>query len=135
MTGNAVVLPLGRGLVAFDVPADRAVQVRDRMEHNGFSTPALLVGARGPRAVFLAETDEVVLGQFQMPGDVRFLTVPSTVELPLPNARATRGTAWFCPPDPRRRWLLSASTVLAAIDAATPPPMRTRQRQDHRQAA
>lgn len=134
VANEAVLLPLGRGLVAFDVPASHAARVRDRLKHNGFSTPALLVGAQRARAMFLAEADEVVLGQFQMPDGVRFLTVQSALELPMPYARITRNSAWFCAPDRSRRWLFPASTALTAIKTAMRPTLRARP-QNHRRIA
>ncbi|MEV0705287.1 hypothetical protein AB0I53_46275 [Saccharopolyspora sp. NPDC050389] len=133
-TENSVVLTLGRGMVAFDVPADWAFRVRNRLERNGFCTPALLVGARLVRAVFLAEADGVVLGQFQMPGDVRYLAAPCQIELPLLHVTAAQSRKWFCAPNPARRWLFPAGAVLAAVNAATPPPFKGAQPPDDRRS-
>ncbi|MDX3664426.1 hypothetical protein PV646_44670 [Streptomyces sp. ID05-26A] len=126
-----VVLPLGRGIVAFTVPPERVNHVRkrlERLENGNFCTPALLRDSEskmGRHAVFLAEPDHNVLGQYQMPIGTRYLSAPSVLPLPTRKAaEATDGT-WLCAPDPHRRWLFAASTVLSIIDAVTPLQMRS----------
>ncbi|MDT7787372.1 MAG: hypothetical protein QOF58_5791 [Pseudonocardiales bacterium] len=116
--GDVVFLPLGRGVVAFEVPADRAARVREVLEGNDIQTAALLVEQAEPRVTFLAEADDAVFGQFQMPPGVRYLTVPVVLRLPLVNAVGDR--SWFRAPDAARRWFPRAAAVLAAIVAATP---------------
>jgi len=123
---GAVVLPLGHGVVAFDVPGDRRFTLRKMLECNDMCTPVLLVGRPEPRAVFFAEADDVVFGQFQMPVGVRYLTVPTCLRLPLLVTTTADDVKWFRAPDPARRWLFSANAVLAAINTATPPLLRSR---------
>jgi hypothetical protein len=127
LEAGRIVLPMGGGMVAFDVPTDRAGRVRTRLEslqENSSCTPILLVKGPEPRTVFLAEPDHVVFGQFQMPQDVRFLLAPSTLTLPVRGAASPSENVWCCAPDPLRRWLFPASTVLAAVLSATPPQLR-----------
>lgn len=121
---GAVVLPLGRGVVALDVPAERAATVYKNLKHNDIRTPAVLTTEPEPRVVFLAEADDSVLGQFQMPWDVRYLTVPQALPLPLLAESKASDRKWFCAPDPGRRWLPRASAVLAAVNDATPVSLR-----------
>lgn len=121
---GAVLLLLGHGIVALDVPVDRATRVQKTLELYDVRTPALLIAKPEPSVVFLAEADEAVLGQHQMPADVRFLMVLRALRLPLLHAEPTDGTKWLWPPDPVRRWLPSVSAVLAAVNAATPFALR-----------
>ncbi|GHH56597.1 hypothetical protein GCM10017774_74930 [Lentzea cavernae] len=124
--GNAVHLHLGTGVVAFDVPGDRMIHVHELLLHHEISAPVLVVtSAREVRAVFLAEADGVVLGQFQMPLGVSYLTCPGVVELPLLD-RLGQDRRWFVTPDPASRWLSPASAVLAAIITSTRPSSRPR---------
>ncbi|MEV6242438.1 hypothetical protein [Lentzea sp. NPDC051838] len=124
VTRDGVCLPLGRGVVAFDVPADRATRVQEVLEGNDIVTAALLVEEGEPRVQFLAEADDAVFGQFQMPPDVRYLSVPVVLRLPLVNVVSDR--SWFRAPDAGRRWFPRAAAVLQAIVAATPRALRGR---------
>lgn len=124
VVGDALVLPLGRGIVALDVPADRVPKMQKRLATNDIRTPALLVTKPGPRVVFLAEADEAVLGQYQMPVDVRFLSVPRALRLPLMHTGTSDDRKWLWAPDPVHRWLPPAGAVLAAVNAATPFSLR-----------
>ncbi|HEX8868203.1 MAG TPA: hypothetical protein VF821_21275 [Lentzea sp.] len=122
--GDVVFLPLGRGVVAFEVPADRAARVQEVLEANDIRTAALLVEQDAEsRVTFLAEADDAVFGQFQMPPGVRYLTVPVVLRLPLVNTVSDR--SWFRAPDATRRWFPRAAAVLAAIVTATPRGLRT----------
>ncbi|MEU3649838.1 hypothetical protein AB0E59_41160 [Lentzea sp. NPDC034063] len=124
VAGDAVLLPLGCGVVAFEVPLDRAARVREALEHNGTRTAALFTRSPDKRVTFLAEADGAVFGQHQMPFGVRYLTVPVSLRLPLLVASASRGASWFCAPDPAHRWFPCAAAVLAAVTAATPFALR-----------
>ncbi|GLY46839.1 hypothetical protein [Lentzea sp. NBRC 102530] len=125
---NAVHLHLGSGTVAFDVPGDRMIHVHELLLRHDVSTPVMTVtSALEVRGVFLAEADGGVLGQFQMPVGVSYLTCPGVVELPLLD-RLGQHRKWFVAPDPESRWLFPASAVLDAIIAATRPSSRPRWR-------
>ncbi|MDX8149482.1 hypothetical protein SK854_45680 [Lentzea sp. BCCO 10_0061] len=119
-----VFLPLGRGTVAFDVPAQRAARVQEVLERNDIHTAALHVEQPVPRVTFLGEADDTVFGQFQMPPGVRYLTVPFVLRLPLMTMSFPDNRKWFCSPDPARRWFPRAAALLAAVTAATPYALR-----------
>ncbi|SDJ53820.1 hypothetical protein SAMN05192558_12523 [Actinokineospora alba] len=126
VTDGLVILPLGQGTVAFDVPGNRAAPVRKRLEQDGFCTPAvLLMSAQRCHVMFLAEADHAVLGQYQMPEHVRYLCAPAVLPLPILRSPMSQHHWWFSEPDPARRWLHSAAAVLAAINAETPPQQRS----------
>ncbi|MGW6449805.1 hypothetical protein [Lentzea sp. NPDC055074] len=129
VTGDEVVLPLGRGVVALDVPSDLAGKVRTRLERlhgNDFCTPVLLLTAgEQARAVFLAAADDVVLGQFQMPHGVRYLGAETALVLPARGMTAGRHWPWLRAPDPGDRWLFSAAAVLAAVKDSAPRQYRS----------
>lgn len=122
--GDAVLLPLGRGVVAFEVPLDRAARVQEVLERNDIRTAVLLARSPEERVTFLAEADSTVFGQHQMPSGVRYLTVPVSLRLPLLVASVSHGASWLCAPDPARRWFPCAAAVLAAVTAATPFALR-----------
>ncbi|MFD9697993.1 hypothetical protein [Lentzea sp. NPDC059081] len=127
---SRVVLPLGRGFTAFDTPAGYVSKVLVHLKalhSDDFSVPVLSDGQADGRAVFLAEADGTVLGQYQMPYDVTFLD--SAIELVLPlraPGPAGGNRSWRVPPNPAARWLLPGPAVLAAINAAAPPSHRWR---------
>lgn len=121
---DAIFLPLGRGVVAFEAPAARAKPVQDVLERSDLHTAALLVKRPFPRVTFLAEADDSVLGQYQMPFGVRYLPAPAVLQVPLLTPLQSDGRSWFHTPDPARRWFPRAAAVLAAIIAATPYAVR-----------
>ena len=96
---DGVVLRLGRGVVACEVPADRAVRGRDVLEHDDIGTAALLVAKSERRVAFLAEADESVFGQFEMRLGVHYLTVPIALRLPLLAQSSIGDRTCFCTPD------------------------------------
>ncbi|MFS8104220.1 hypothetical protein LFM09_44640 [Lentzea alba] len=122
--GDAVLLPLGRGVVAFEVPVDRAVPVQKALERNDIHTPALFVKRPDARVTFLADADDATFGQFEMPSGVRYLTVPVALRLPLLTTMLPCDRSWFRAPDPARRWFPRAASVLSAINAVTPYALR-----------
>ncbi|MET8759870.1 hypothetical protein [Lentzea sp. NPDC004782] len=116
---QSVVLPLGNGLVAFSVPADYLGRVHRHLQRSGLRMPQTVIDECEAPAVILAESDGAVIGQCQMPDGVRYLMVPAVIELPLLPFSAERKKRWLSAPDPHRRWLLSATCVLAALTTAT----------------
>jgi hypothetical protein len=124
VVGDAVLLPLGRGIVAFEVPAGRAICAQEVLERNDIDAVALFVEQPDPHIIFLADGNGSVFGQFQMPSGVRYLAVPVSLRLPLSAASPTGDRRWFRTPDASRRWLPCAAAVLAAINAVTPYALR-----------
>jgi hypothetical protein len=122
--GEHVLLPLGHGIVAFDVASERAVHVQRALVRNGMTPPALLVKKPETRIIFLAEADDSVFGQCQMPTGVLYLSVRVDLRLPLLNKLSPDDAGWFHGPDPAHRWLPSAASVLAVINSVTPFALR-----------
>ncbi|HEX6339603.1 hypothetical protein [Umezawaea sp.] len=85
-----------------------------------------------PRAAALADTNDCVFSQAQMPEGVTLLRTPGTVPLP-PKA----GSNWLLEPHNERRWLPSATAVLAVLQAVSEssagPPPRARRTLPYRQ--
>ncbi|USX55500.1 hypothetical protein [Lentzea sp. HUAS12] len=125
VAGKSIVLSLGGGLVAFETTASLLLRARKVMEDSGIEMPPTVLDRRGRTAVVLAESDGAVLGQCQMPGGVRYLMAPSTVELPVVHAAAAaQDRTWVRCPKADDRRLPSASSVLAAFMAVVPPGLR-----------
>jgi hypothetical protein len=70
-----------------------------------------------PKAVALADTNDCVFSQTQMPAGVTLLRTPGLVPLPPKD-----GVSWLLEPRPERRWLPSATAVLAVLQAASELP-------------
>ncbi len=70
-----------------------------------------------PKAVALADTNDCVFSQAQMPAGVTLLRTPGLVPLP-PKA----GSSWLIEPHNERRWLPSATAVLAVLRSAAQTP-------------
>lgn len=70
-----------------------------------------------PRAVALADINDCVFSQVQMPQGVTLLRTPGLVPLP-PKA----GSRWLAEPHSDRRWLPSATAVLSVLQAACQSP-------------
>jgi hypothetical protein len=70
-----------------------------------------------PKAVALADTNDCVFSQAQMPDAVTLLRAPGLVPLP-PKA----GASWLIEPHNERRWLPSATAVLAVLRSVAQSP-------------
>jgi len=70
-----------------------------------------------PKAVALADTNDCVFSQAQMPDAVTLLRTPGLVPLP-PKA----GSNWLIEPHNERRWLPSATAVLAVLRSVAQSP-------------
>ena len=83
-----------------------------------------------PKAVALADTNDCVFSQAQMPAGITLLRTPGLVPLP-PKA----GSRWLIEPHNERRWLPSATAVLAVLASAnqTSPGPRARRPLPYRQ--
>ena len=115
---ESVVLPLGHGIVAFDVPAGRARVALEQLAYTNCSTPVLYLVGPECRVIILAESDETVFGQFQMPERARYLAAPRCLRLPVMPSPGTGALRWLREPDPKRRWLPRAGAVLSAVTTA-----------------
>jgi hypothetical protein len=123
--GKSIVLSLGGGLVAFETTTPHFHRTRKRLEDSGLEMPPTVLDRRAGIAVVLAEYDGAVLGQCQMPGGVRYLMAPSTIELPVVHvAAAAQDRSWVSCPKANDRCLPSASSVLATFVAVVPPHLR-----------
>ncbi|KJK33676.1 hypothetical protein UK23_45175 [Lentzea aerocolonigenes] len=123
--GRSIVLSLGGGMVAFETTTPLLRLAWKLLEDSGLEMPPTVVDRRRGTAVVLAEPDGAVLGQCQMPGGVRYLMAPSTIELPLVHvAAAAQDRSWVSSPKANDRCLPSASSVLAAFLAVVPPHLR-----------
>ncbi|MCS7477313.1 hypothetical protein ACFFQW_22565 [Umezawaea endophytica] len=82
------------------------------------------------KAVALADTNDCVFSQAQMPPGVTLLRTPGLVPLP-PKI----GSSWLIEPHNERRWLPSATAVLSVLQAAQSParPPRTPRTLPYRQ--
>lgn len=85
---GSVLLCLGNGLVAFAVPVRHFASVRHQLALNDLHTTPVVLDGEEDNAVFLAEYDGSVFGQFQMPSGVRYLMAPEEVRLPVQIGRA-----------------------------------------------
>ena len=70
-----------------------------------------------PKAVALADTNDCVFSQAQMPQGVTLLRTPGLVPLP-----PKTGSSWLVEPHNERRWLPSATAVLSVLQTAAQPP-------------
>jgi hypothetical protein len=70
-----------------------------------------------PVAVALADTNDCVFSQAQMPRGVTLLRTPGLVPLP-----PKTGSSWLVEPHNERRWLPSATAVLSVLQAAAQSP-------------
>ncbi|MFT7841757.1 hypothetical protein Q5530_36950 [Saccharothrix sp. BKS2] len=111
---RGVHLLLTGGLVGFEVPGHQAGGVVERLTDFGAVGPALRIGERDGRVVFLCDVNDAVFAQSEMPVGTRYLRAP--VSLPLPSPRPSQ--SWFVAPEPNRPWLPSAGAVLHAVRAA-----------------
>jgi hypothetical protein len=114
---GAIRLRLSYGTVAFLAPQGLASDIfhaRQRLELSG---PVLSVRGERPYLVLLADTNDVVLSQADLPAGARLLRAPSSIVLP-PSGGATAAAEWLAEPLPSQRWLPSAHAVLAALVAA-----------------
>lgn len=123
--GKSIVLSLGGGMVAFETTTPLLRLAWKILEDSGLETPPTVLDRPRGTAVVLAEPDGAVLGQCQMPGGVRYLMAPNTIELPVVHvAPAAQDRSWVSCPKADDRCLPSASSVLAAFVAVVPPHLR-----------
>lgn len=110
-------LQMGGGIVGVLVQAIFAGATAEYLQRQESCGPVLELGLGVDGWLFLADPNELVLSQSEMPPGVSVLGCPYKVPLPTP---ANRGVRWIKPPRSRARWLPTLATVLAAAVAASP---------------
>jgi hypothetical protein len=116
VVGNDVRLRLGRGVVAFLTHGPLTAAARRGLELTEVEAPLMVMG-RPERGLFLADANDRLWSQHDMPVGVVFLGAPREVPLP-PSATFDGGVRWVTPPTPDRRWLPAAETVFSALTSA-----------------
>ncbi len=110
-------LQMGGGMVGVLVQSIFAGATAEYLQRQESCGPVLDLGLGVDGWVFLADPNELVLSQPEMPPGVTVLGCPYKVPLPTP---ANRGVRWISPPRSRARWLPTLATVIAAVVASTP---------------
>lgn len=116
-------LALGRGIVGVAIPSILAGTTAMYLRKHESCGPILALGEKGDLWVFLADPNEMVLSQDELPAGVMVLNCPHKIPLPTPGNHVTR---WIRPPSMHSRWLPTLSTVLAATEARNREPAATR---------
>ncbi|NKQ51544.1 hypothetical protein HFP15_01465 [Amycolatopsis sp. K13G38] len=109
-----IVLTLGRGVVALLVPVPVAMRVVPRLKRLDAVGPVFAEAGDEPHWVLLADANEFVTTAGDVPKGIVVLGAGQRIPVPCAETRAS-GPRWIVPPDPRRRWLPTLSTVLTAI--------------------
>ncbi|HEX3785877.1 MAG TPA: hypothetical protein VHX38_40015 [Pseudonocardiaceae bacterium] len=118
LDGDIVHLRLDHGMMAFLVPFSRVTEVfwaRRRLDLLG---PVLLVRGAASHVVLLADSNDVVLSQQDLPAGTGLLRAPSWLQLPS-DGQGSAATRWLEEPRSTTRWLPSATAVLRAVIMAT----------------
>lgn len=117
MSDGAPNLSLTHGMTGFLFPWTWFPLVASLMSTMDVQGPVIgYLDDVAPKAVALADTNDCVFSQAQMPADVTLLRTPGMVPLP-----PKTGSSWLIEPHDERRWLPSATAVLAVLRAATQP--------------
>lgn len=110
-------LQMGGGMVGALVQSVFAGATAEYLQRQESCGPVLDLGMGVDGWLFLADPNELVLSQAEMPPGVTVLGCPYKVPLPTP---ANNGVRWICPPRSTARWLPTLATVIAAAIAASP---------------
>lgn len=110
-------LQMGGGMVGALVQSIFAGATAEFLQRQESCGPVLDLGMGVDGWLFLADPNELVLSQPEMPPGVTVLGCPYKVPLPTPS---NRGVRWINPPRSRARWLPTLATVLAAVTASSP---------------
>ncbi|MET1073705.1 MAG: hypothetical protein ABWY11_13760 [Umezawaea sp.] len=125
MADGAPALSLTHGMTGFLFPRKWFPLAASMMSTMDVQGPVVgFLDEVEPKAVALADTNDCVFSQAQMPPGVVLLRTPGQVPLP-PKA----GADWLIEPHNERRWLPSATAVLAVLRSAAqvpPTPVRGR---------
>jgi hypothetical protein len=109
-----MVLTLGHGLAALIVPASVAVDLAKYLERVDIRGPVFAVDGPRPHWVFLAEANEFIAAEEDLPSGVEILACGE--QIPLPSAEAfSAGVRWIVAPDPLQRWLPTLAALLMGI--------------------
>jgi hypothetical protein len=117
VTPNAVMLSLTGGLVAIAMPLPMAERTHARLLESGLSGPLCQMPGETDRAVFLADGNDLVVAQQDLPRVVSFLSAPTLVPLP-PTVTKFGPVRWRIAPSKTSRWLPSASAILSYLPPA-----------------
>lgn len=115
---GAPALSLTHGVTGFLFPREWFPAVASLMSTMDVQGPVVgFLDEVEPKAVALADTNDCVFSQAQMPGAVTLLRTPGLVPLP-PKV----GASWLIEPHNERRWLPSATAVLAVLRSVAQGP-------------
>jgi hypothetical protein len=115
---------LGEGIVAVLAPREQVAGIWGAYRRMDLPGPILLTLGERSTLVLLADSNDLVLAQDELPPSVHLLRAPSSVPLPLAGDGDDR-CRWLLPPHPSRRWLPSAEAVVCAVQLACAPRLAT----------
>lgn len=111
---NGLVLPLPAGWVAVHAPAGVGAAAYRHPLLRDACGPVLVLPESTRRSVFLAEVDDGVLAGESLPPGVGLFRSPHPLLLP-PSTTEFGRVRWAVAPEPTRRWLPTATTVISAL--------------------
>lgn len=126
-------LRLGEGIVAVLAPCDQVAGIWAGYRRMDLPGPILLTLGKRSTLVLLADSNDLVLSQEELPPSVHLLRAPSSVPLPSSGDRDDR-CRWLLPPHPSRRWLPSVAAVVCAVQLGSAPRLATAQPRSRPQA-